>query len=107
MSRTDDTGATSDDTSTSRRALTAIRLMIMAIDTSKPFTRKAGLSSGLTVHELTGSGFRRLLHGVYIGSRVRQTVAVRARAALLVSARGSFARAEAVFPNHPGFAFHV
>lgn len=63
----------------------------MAMDSSKPFTRKAGLQAGLTIRELTGPGFRRLLHGVYIGAQVRPTVAVRAKAALLVSAPGSFA----------------
>lgn len=63
----------------------------MAVDSSKPFTRRAGLRSGLTIRELTGPGFRRLLHGVYIGAQVRPTIAVRARAALLVSTPGSFA----------------
>lgn len=63
----------------------------MAIDTSKPFTRAGGLRSGLTVRELSGPGFRRLLHGVYIGAQVRPTTAIRAKAALLVSASGSFA----------------
>lgn len=63
----------------------------MTIDSSKPFTRAAGLRSGLTVRELTGTGFRRLLHGVYIGAQVRPTVAVRTRAALLVSTPGSYA----------------
>lgn len=62
----------------------------MAVNTSEPFTRQAGLRSGLTIRELTGSGYRRLLHGVYIGSQIRPTVAVRARAALMVSATGSF-----------------
>lgn len=63
----------------------------MAVNSSEPFTRQAGLRSGLTIRELTGSGYSRLLHGVYIGSQVRPTVAARARAALLVSAPGSFA----------------
>lgn len=63
----------------------------MAINSSKPFTRAAGLRSGLTVRELTGPRFRRLLHGVYVGAHVRPTVAVRTRAALLVSTPGSFA----------------
>lgn len=74
-----------------RAAAAAFTLVLMVIDSSKPFTRAAGLRSGLTVRDLTGTGFRRLLHGVYIGAQVRPTVAVRTRAALLVSTPGSYA----------------
>ena len=61
------------------------------LDTRKPFTRKAALSAGLAVAELTGPGFQRIFHGIYIAVDVEITVTVRAQAALLVAPEGSYA----------------
>ena len=63
----------------------------MPLDTSKPFTRKQALFAGLTVDELAGPRFQRLFHGLYLSAGIRVTVLERARAALSVSARGSYA----------------
>ena len=56
----------------------------MAVDPRKPFTRRAGLESGIPVRQLTSAAYRRLFHGVYVGSQVKVTLALRTKAALLV-----------------------
>jgi len=63
----------------------------MALDPGKPFTRRAGLKSGIPVRQLTSAPYRRLFHGVYVGSQVKVTLALRAKAALLVCTPGTYA----------------
>ncbi|HEY5981465.1 MAG TPA: hypothetical protein VIT41_17710 [Microlunatus sp.] len=61
------------------------------LDTRRPFTRKQALLSGLADDDLAGHRFRRIFHGIYVAADVEITVAVRARAALLVAPTGSYA----------------
>ena len=63
----------------------------MAVDPRRPFTRRLGLESGIPVRQLTGATYRRLFHGVYVGSQARVTLALRAKAALLVCVPGTYA----------------
>lgn len=63
----------------------------MAVDPRKPFTRRAGLDSGIPVRQLTSASYRRLFHGVYVGSQVKVTLALRAKAALLVCTPATYA----------------
>ena len=62
-----------------------------ALNTRRPFTRKEALLSGLADNDLAGHRFRRIFHGIYVAADVEITVAVRARAALLVAPPGSYA----------------
>jgi hypothetical protein len=62
-----------------------------ALNTRRPFTRKEALLSGLADNDLAGRRFRRIFHGIYVAADVDITVAVRARAALLVAPPGSYA----------------
>lgn len=55
-----------------------------------PFTRKEALATGVTDDTLVGPHFQRLFHGLYLSARVRVTVLDRARAALRISAPGSY-----------------
>src|SRR4051794_18249842 len=63
----------------------------MTLNTRTPFTRKAALASKIAVRELTGARFERIFHGIYIAADIPITVAVRAKAALLVAPAGSYA----------------
>lgn len=63
----------------------------MAVDPRMPFTRRAGLKAGIPVRELNSAAYRRLFHGVYVGSQVKVTVALRAKAALLVCTPATYA----------------
>lgn len=61
------------------------------LDSRKPFTRKSALALGMPLGELLSDRYRRIFHGIYVASRVELTVEMRARAALLVASRGSYA----------------
>ena len=63
----------------------------MALDPSKPFTRRSALAGGVTVTQLAGPRFQKVFHGIYLGADVKMDVAQRARAALLVAPAGSYA----------------
>lgn len=54
-----------------------------ALETHRPFTRAAALAAGITVKQLRGPAYRRLLHGVYVAADVAPSPRLRARAALL------------------------
>ena len=58
---------------------------------TKPFTRAQARSAGITDHQLRGSRYRVLLHGVYVASAVPDTAHLRAAAALLVHPPGAVA----------------
>ena len=45
----------------------------------------------MTVAELVGPRFQRIFHGIYVAADIPITVAVRAKAALLVAPDGSYA----------------
>lgn len=62
-----------------------------SFDPSKPFTRQAALSSGISVTALAGRNYSRLFHGLYIGAGVPIAVDQQARAALAVAPPGSYA----------------
>ena len=63
----------------------------MTLNTRVPFTRAAALASKMPVSELVGPGFQRIFHGIYISANIDVTVAVRAKAALLVAPAESYA----------------
>jgi hypothetical protein len=54
------------------------------LDTRRPFTRKAALSSGLTPKQLRGRRFRRLLRGVFVEASVPRWDEERIDAALML-----------------------
>jgi len=58
-------------------------------DPSKPFTRAEGIDGGLTVRQLRGRDVVRLFRNVYISRSVTRTLAVRAKAALLIAPEGA------------------
>lgn len=62
----------------------------MTLDTTQPFTRRVATKAGIGVSHLVGRNYRRLFHGIYIGSQVQVNLAVRARAALLIARPGSY-----------------
>ncbi|CAN5539363.1 DUF559 domain-containing protein [soil metagenome] len=41
-----------------------------SFDPRRPFTRAEGIRAGLTWRDLSGPGFRRLFHGVYVSARI-------------------------------------
>lgn len=61
------------------------------LNTRQPFTRKSALAGQMSDSELLSSRYQRIFHGIYIAADVSITVAVRARAALLVAPDGSYA----------------
>lgn len=61
------------------------------VDPARPFTRRAGLASGLTDDILRGPRFRRLFQGVYVAADTAMTPVLMAQAARLVTPDGSFA----------------
>lgn len=73
-----------------RGATIGTTLADMTLNTRTPFTRKAALLAKMTVSELVGPRFERIFHGIYISADVEVTVAVRAKAALLVAPQGSY-----------------
>lgn len=62
-----------------------------ALDVHRPFTRAAARDAGISDQRLQGHGFRRLLTGVYVSSRVPDRPWLRTAAALLVSPPGAVA----------------
>lgn len=52
-------------------------------DPTQPFTRDQAIAAGITWRRLAGTGYQRLLRGIYVDAGVAATAAVRARAALL------------------------
>ena len=58
-------------------------------DPTKPFTRAEGIDGGLTVRQLRGRDVVRLFRNVYISRSVTRTLAVRAKAALLIAPEGA------------------
>ncbi|WP_188894264.1 DUF559 domain-containing protein [Microlunatus endophyticus] len=61
------------------------------LDSRQPFRRAEALATGITIRELTGPKFQKVLHGVYVAAGVQLTDLVRARAALHISPDGSYA----------------
>ena len=61
------------------------------LDTAKPFTRAAGLTSGLTRRDLAGPAFRVMGHGIVISSTIPDSPGLRTRAALVPFGKGAFA----------------
>lgn len=61
------------------------------LDPRTPFSRADARSAGISVRELLGPRFQRLFHDNYVAADVKITVALRARAALLLCAEGSYA----------------
>ncbi|QIK76846.1 DUF559 domain-containing protein [Nocardioides piscis] len=53
------------------------------LDPTRPFTRAAGLNSGLTRRELNGPDFRRLSHGILVSAAVADSPMLRTQAALI------------------------
>jgi len=62
----------------------------MALDTSKPFTRRRALAGRLTADEIEGPRFRRIFHGVYIRADIKVTTEVRAQAVMLIAKDGGY-----------------
>lgn len=60
----------------------------MLLNQSLPFTRTEAIASGITVHELAGPRYKRLLHGVYVAEHVTVTTRLRALAALRIAPPG-------------------
>lgn len=58
---------------------------------SAPFTRAQALAAGVSRDRLTGPGYQRLFYDLYLPADTRVTVLDRARAALKISAPGTFA----------------
>ena len=63
----------------------------MPLNPLRPFTRAQARAAGIGDRELRGSGYRQLLHGVYVSSRAPDEPLSRARAALLVHPPGAVA----------------
>lgn len=61
------------------------------IDVGRPFTRAAGLATGLTDRDLNGAAYRRLLRGTYVHADTPKGPHLWAGAALLLAPDGSFA----------------
>ncbi len=61
------------------------------VDVSRPFTRRAGLASGLTDEQLQGAAYRRIFHGVYADAATLITPPARVEAARLVAPPDAFA----------------
>lgn len=61
------------------------------LDTRQPFTRAAGLESGLTRRQLIGPGFRTISHGILVSAEVADSPGLRTRAALLPFGPDAFA----------------
>lgn len=61
------------------------------LDSRRPFRRSEALQAGITVRELTGPGFQKVFHGIYVGAGVKLTPLERARAALHISPPASYA----------------
>lgn len=74
----------------SRVAPSHPRLATMTFNTRTPFTRAAALAAKMSVSELVSPQFQRVFHGIYVSSDVELTVAVLAKAALLVAPAGSY-----------------
>lgn len=62
----------------------------MTLDRTLPFTRGEALEAGITVSQLAGPMYARLLHGVYVSSSVTITPRIRALAALRISQPGAW-----------------
>lgn len=63
----------------------------MTRTSNQPFTRREALAAGVSVGQLAGPRYQRLFHGVYLPAQVHATVLHRARAALKISAPGTYA----------------
>lgn len=61
------------------------------LDTGQPFTRAAGLKSGLSRRELAGPDYRTLNRGILVSSAIPDSPGLRTRAALVPFAHGAFA----------------
>lgn len=57
--------------------------MTKNLDTTQPFSRRAGLAAGIRIGELEGARFRRIHTGVYVAAGAAVTPLLRARAALV------------------------
>lgn len=55
----------------------------------EPLTRAQALRSGLSDADLVGGGYRQLFWGVYVSAEVPESLALRARAALMISPEGA------------------
>ncbi len=62
-----------------------------SLDTKQPFTRAAAIRSKIDPALLRGSGFRRILRGVYVEAEVPDSSELRARAALVPFHANAFA----------------
>lgn len=60
------------------------RMPITALDVRRPFTRAEALAAGISVRQLAGPRFVRLLHNRYVSASVEVTTELRATAALSV-----------------------
>jgi len=61
------------------------------LDTRQPFTRAAGLASGLTRRELAGPSFRTMSHGILVSSAIPDSPGLRTQAGLVPFGKGAFA----------------
>lgn len=61
------------------------------LDTRQPFTRAAGLASGLTRRELAGPSFRTMSHGILVSAAMPDSPSLRTRAALVPFGDSAFA----------------
>ena len=66
-------------------------LVAVPVDVNRPFTRQAGLASGLTDKQLQSAEYRRLFQGVYVHRSVEPSAALWAEGAGLITPAGSFA----------------
>jgi len=69
--------------------VTRRRMLEMSFQPNRPFTRAQALKAGLTDLDLTGDGYRQVLWGVYISASIRDTLLVRALAAVMVAPKGA------------------
>lgn len=63
----------------------------LPVDVTRPFTRRAGLASGLTDQQLQGAAYRRIFHGVYADAATLITPTTRVEAARLIAPVDAFA----------------
>jgi hypothetical protein len=62
----------------------------IGIATDRPFTRADALAAGIKLSELTGPGFSRIFHGVYVSSETKLDTQIKSLAALEIAPAGTY-----------------